>query len=115
MKWHIHESCGNSPKNKMLIDWVQDFIAKNESTPFIDEKSTILYKGETKPLSTFNLSRDILEMYIDKSITHGNDGAVLGKAVLEKQTHLFALFFEFSLGKQPKIKKVYCVMETINV
>lgn len=111
MKWYIHASCGNSPKNQMLIDWMKAFIEENEELSFITDKSEIVYQGKTSPLETFEIPTGIKEIHIDTAITHGRDGAVIGKVVLKNNTYSFAVFFEFSLGKQPKIKKVTTIIE----
>ncbi len=111
MKWTIHASCGNSPKNQMLIDWIQRFVEGDEDYPFIDENSTIQFKKDTYALENFNLPKVLDEIHLDSSITHGRVGAVSGKASSAKETYAFGLFFEFSLGKQPKIKDVNCIIE----
>ena len=112
MKWEMNGSCGNSPKNQMLIDWLQDYIEENENLPFITEKSEIIYKSESILLSEFSIPTGISEMSLDTAITHGRDGALLGKAILDKESYPFALFFKFSLGKQPKIKTVTCIVDS---
>lgn len=111
MKWQIDASCGNSPKNQMLIDWIQEFVDGAEELPFVTEESTILFHGETYPLSTFEFPKAIREMHLETAITHGRIGSVLGKAFNARNSYPFALFFEFSLGKQPKIKHVQCIVE----
>ena len=112
MEWHIHASCGNSPKNQMLIDWMKDFIEEKEELSFITDKSEIVYQGKTSLLESFEIPTGIKEIHIDTAITHGRDGAVIGKVVSDNNTYPLALFFEFSLGKQPKIKKVTTIVES---
>lgn len=115
LKWQIYDSCGNSPKNQMLIDWVQAFIEQKRPHLFIDEESLFIYNEESEPLSTVNPPEDIEEIVLEKAITHGRVGAILGKAVANQQTYPFSLFFEFSLGKQPKIKEVQCIVNLLNI
>lgn len=110
MKWQIHETCGNSPKNKMLIDWIQIFFDQTKPHPFIDEASIFIYNEESQPLTNVEIPTSIKEVELEKAITHGRIGAVLGKAVANQHSYPFALFFEFSLGKQPKIKEVQCIV-----
>lgn len=111
MKWHIEASCGNSPKNQMLIDWIQDYIENKNELPFVTEDSTILYQGKTSILNTFEFPKPINEIHLKTAITHGRIGSVLGTAYSDVQSYPFALFFEFSLGKQPKIKHVDSIIE----
>ena len=111
MKWEILEDCGNSPKNKMLIDWIVAFVDQKDEMNFVSEDSVVIYKGETRLLSDFEIPARIDEMHLEKSITHGRDGAVLGKIVVGNKEYPFSLFFVFSLGKQPKIKSVECIVD----
>ena len=112
MKWYIHASCGNSPKNQMLIDWMKAFIEENEELSFITNESEIVFQGNTLLLESFEIPTGIKEIHIDTAITHGRDGAVIGKVVSDNNTYPLALFFDFSLGKQPKIKKVTTIVES---
>lgn len=111
MKWQILEDCGNSPKNKMLVDWIVAIVEKQESLSFITDDSQITFQGEEHLLKDFKVPGEMESISLEKSITHGRDGAVLGSAVHKQKTFPFALFFEFSLGKQPKIKTIKCVVD----
>lgn len=113
MKWAILEHCGNSPKNKMLIDWIVDLVDQEDEMTFVTEDSVIIYKGNSTSLLDFKISAEINEIHLEKAITHGRDGAVLGKAVSDNEEYLFSLFFEFSLGKQPKIKTLTCIVDRV--
>lgn len=113
MKWKILEDCGNSPKNKMLVDWTVDFVEQEGEMTFISEDSIISYKGEDIPLIDFEIPVEISEIQITQSITHGRIGALLGKALTDNHDYPFSLFFEFSLGKQPKIKTLNCIVDRI--
>lgn len=112
MKWHISDTCGNSPKNQMLIDWIQAFFTEKKLQPFIDEASSLIYNGKTQPLLSVTVPTCIEEIFLEKAITHGRIGAVLGKAMVNHHTYPFALFFEFSLGKQPNIIEVNCIVSS---
>ena len=115
MKWHIHDTCGNSHKNQMLIDWIQACYEQQKPHPFIDEASTFIYNEKIQPLLTVEPPKNIEEIQLEKAITHGRVGAVLGKAMANQQTYPFALFLEFSLGKQPKIKEVQCIVNLLRM
>lgn len=111
MKWKILEHCGNSPKNKMLVDWIVTLVDQEDEMTFVTEDSVIIYKGVSSPLLNFEIPAKMDEIHIIESITHGRIGAVLGKAVTDSREYPFSLFFEFSLGKQPKIKSVECIVD----
>ena len=111
MKWNILEHCGNSPKNKMLVDWILTLVDQEDEMNFVTEDSVIIYKGVSSPLLAFEIPAEIHEMHIIESITHGRIGAVLGKAIIDSREYPFSLFFEFSLGKQPKIKSLNCIVD----
>lgn len=113
MKWNILEHCGNSPKNKMLVDWIVALVKQEGEMSFITEDSLIIYKGASSSLAHFEIPIGIDEMHIKQSITHGRIGAILGKAIFDNEEYSFSLFFEFSLGKQPKIKTIECVVERV--
>lgn len=113
MKWHILEDCSNSPKNKMLVDWTVALVESNEPMPFVTDDSLLTFKGEETLLKDFNILGEMEEIALEKAITHGRDGALLGSVIRDGKTYPFVLFFEFSLGKQPKIKTLNCIVETI--
>lgn len=113
MKWTILEDCGNSPKNKMLVDWTVALVEQEVDRIFVTESSTIVFKGVESRLIDFERPFDLDEMHLEKAITHGRDGALLGQAKKGTETYPFALFFTFSLGKQPKIKTLQCIIDRI--
>lgn len=115
MKWHIHETCGNSPKNQMLFDWIQAFFDQNKPLLFIDESSVFIFSDEIQPFASIDPPTNLEKIQIKKAITHGKVGAVLGQAMANHEIYPFALFFEFSLGKQPKIKEVECIVSFNNL
>ena len=94
----------------MLIECIQVFFDQNKPFLFIDESSIFIYNDEIQPLTTLEPPTNLEEIQLKKSITHGRIGAVLGQAVVNQKAYPFALFFEFSLGKQPKIKEVECIV-----
>lgn len=114
MKWKILEDCGNSPKNKMLIDWIVALVDQNDELTFVTEDSVIIYKGISTPLLDFKIPIEMNEIQLEKAITHGKDGAILGKAISGHNEYPFCLFFEFSLGKQPKIKTLTCIVDRVS-
>lgn len=113
MKWSILENCGNSPKNTMLVDWIVKIIEGKADLAFVTEETMINVKGESIPLEQFQIPDNIDEIHLSNVITHGRIGAVLGKAVMDNNNYPFSLFFEFSLGKQPKIKTVDCIVDRV--
>ena len=114
MKWKILEDCGNSPKNKMLVEWIVDLVDQNDDMTFVTEDSVVIYKGTPTPLLDFKIPAEINEIQLEKAITHGKDGAILGKAISDHKEYPFSLFFEFSLGKQPKIKTLTCIVDRVS-
>ncbi|HZK23104.1 MAG TPA: hypothetical protein VFC62_03260 [Atopostipes sp.] len=74
MKWHIHETCGNSPKNQMLIDWIQAFFDQNKPLLFIDESSVFIFNDEIQPFASIDPPTNLEKIQIKKAITHGKVG-----------------------------------------
>lgn len=112
MKWYIEESCGNSPKNQMLVDWVRDFVDGKDCSHFLKEDSFIHFEGKDLPISVFSIPADMEAIHLETAITHGKTGGIRGQATTGKRIYLFALFFEFTLGKQPTLNKVHCIVQS---
>ena len=70
MKWFILESCGNSPKNNMLVDWIVKFIEGKADLAFVTEETMINVKGESYPLEQFQTRDNIDEIQLSNGITH---------------------------------------------
>lgn len=114
MKWNILENCGNSPKNKMLVDWTVALVEGERELLFVTEDSIIEFKGVEYKFTDFEIPNDIDELYLETAITHGRDGSLLGKAIKGNETYPFGLFFKFSLGKQPKMITLKCIIDRIS-
>ena len=111
MKWHILDSCGNSPKNQLLIDWVQKYVEGKDCSDFIKDDSIIQIGNTDLPMKQFYFPDNIEEIRIETAISHGKIGAMHGQAMTQNRTFNFALFFEFTLGKQPKLIKTTCIYQ----
>lgn len=111
MKWHILDSCRNSPKNQLLIDWVQKFVEGRDCSDFIKDDSIIQIENTDLSMKQFDFLNTIEEIRIETAISHGKIGAMHGQAMTQHNTFNFALFFEFTLGKQPKLLKTTCIYQ----
>lgn len=111
MKWDILDSCGNSPKNQLLIDWVQKFVEGKDCSDFIKDDSVIQIENTDLSMKQFDFPNSIEAIRIETAISHGKTGAMRGQAMTQNRTLNFALFFEFTLGKQPKLIKTTCIYQ----
>lgn len=107
MKWKIHTSCGNSPKTKMIVDWVVAYGNAEDCSDFLTEETKMIIQSKTFPLVEGLLPKDIEEIRIETAFIHGRQGAIRGQVITKQTKYDVALFLEFSLGKQPKLKKVH--------
>ncbi|MBM6613693.1 hypothetical protein JTF06_02145 [Desemzia sp. RIT804] len=111
MKWQFSDSCGNSPKNQMLVDWMKKFVDGKDCSDFIKEYSVIQIGNKELPMEKYKFPDTIEKIQIETAISHGKSGAIRGQAMTQNSTINFALFFEFTLGKRPRLIKTTCIYQ----
>ncbi len=111
------DSCGNSPKGKLLKEITIAFAKRNidSLSDYISESFTWEIVGENKingredfynQLCKMNKDRQVIQIEIKSIITHGREGAVNGSLILDNSKEIsFCDIYQFtSAGKNSKIK-----------
>lgn len=115
MKISIPKGCDNAPKKDFLVNINlayarRDLGALNEA---FTDKFNWNWVETQKTVSKTNLNASIfleypvIEISLEKVLTHGREGAVMGKMTCENgTTFAFSDFYEFSGAKGDKVKSI---------
>ena len=117
VKVHLHTDCGNAPK-KILLREINIAFAQGDVN-VLTEKTTDdvcwdlvgQQRVEGRPAILKELEKmkeeKASDLYLDRILTHGREGAVSGRITLENgKSYAFADFYTFSSAKGARVKSI---------
>lgn len=124
MKTTIPSDCGNSPKNKLILDLTVAFVGYDLKVvePYLEQDihwtlvgdSTIEGKKEFLEALSQMISNPASELEIFQIVTHGKSAAVNGKMKMKDGSQYgFADFYIFTSATFKKVKSITSYVQAI--